>query len=78
MKPFHLIPLKYQDFGKSQLNLGTKKAFFQSVKNISVLNVAYSKSVLVLIKNMGVIQLFNSLNGSEIFQVPLVYSAITI
>ena len=34
-----------------KLNLRTKKAFFKSVKNISVLNVAFSKSVLVLIKN---------------------------
>ena len=31
--------------------LRTKKVFFESVKNILVLNVAFSKSVLVLIKN---------------------------
>ena len=51
MKAFYLIPLKYQDFGKGKLNLRTKNAFFKSVKNIFVLNVAFSKSVLVLIKN---------------------------
>ena len=51
MKPFNFIPLKFQDFGKRKLNLRTKKKnLFKSVKNISVLNVAFSKSVLGLIK----------------------------
>ena len=37
--------------GKRKLNLRTKTSLFKSVKNILVLNVAFSKSVLVLIKN---------------------------
>ena len=37
------------------MNLKTKKAFLKSVKNILVLNVAFSKSVLVLIKNACII-----------------------
>ena len=37
-----------------KLNLRTKKVFLKNVKNISVLNVAFSKSVLVFIKKMGV------------------------
>ena len=45
MKPFHFIPLKYQDFGEEEVEFKNRK----SLKNISVLNVAFSKSVLVLI-----------------------------
>ena len=41
--------------GKRKLNLRTKKSLFKSVKNILVLNVAFSKSVLVLIKKMSVL-----------------------
>ena len=54
MKPFHFIPLKYQDFGEEEVEFRTEKAFLKNVKNILVLNVAFSKSVLVLIKKMSV------------------------
>ena len=47
----HFIPLKYQDFGEEEVEIKNQKSLFKSVKNISVLNVAFSKSVLVLIKN---------------------------
>ena len=47
MKPFHFIPLKYQDFWEREVEFKIQKSLFKSVKNISVLNV------LVLIK-MGV------------------------
>ena len=50
MKPFNFIPLKYQDFGEEEVEFKNQKTHFKSVKNISVLNVAFSKSVLVLIK----------------------------
>ena len=40
-------------WGKRKLNLKTKKAFLKGVKNILVLNIAFSKSGLVL-KKMGV------------------------
>ena len=50
MKPIHFIPLKYQDFGEEEVELKNQKAFFKDVKNILVLNVVFSKSVLVLIK----------------------------
>ena len=51
MKPFHFIPLKYQDLGEGEVEFKKQKSLFKIVKNISVLNVAFSKSVLVLIKN---------------------------
>ena len=51
MKPFHFIPLKYQDFGEEEVEFKNQKTFLKSVKNILVFNVAFSKSVLVLIKN---------------------------
>ena len=51
MKPFNLIPLKYQEFGEEEVEFKKQKILFKSVKNISVLNVAFSKSVRVLIKN---------------------------
>ena len=50
MKPFHFIPLKYQDFGEEEVEFKNQKSLFKNVKNISVLNEAFSKSVLVLIK----------------------------
>ena len=37
--------------GERKLNLRTSTRLFKSVKNILVLDVAFSKSVLVLIKN---------------------------
>ena len=55
MKPFHFIPLKYQDFGEEEVEFKNQKSLFKSVKNILVLNVAFSKSVLVLIKQVSVI-----------------------
>ena len=50
MKPFHFITLKYQDFGEEEVEFKNQKSLFKSVKNILVLNVAFSKSGLVLIK----------------------------
>ena len=44
--------------GKGKLNLRTSTSLFKSVKNISVLNVAFSKSVLVLIKNWCISLIF--------------------
>ena len=38
-------------WGKRKLNLRSKKSLYKIVKNISVLNVDFSKSVLVHIKN---------------------------
>ena len=54
MQPFHFIPLKYQDFREEEVEFKNQKGFFKSIKNILVLNVAFSKSVLVLVKKMGV------------------------
>ena len=53
MKPFHFIPLKYQDFGEEEVEFKKQKSLFKSVKNILVLNVAFPKSVLVLINKNG-------------------------
>ena len=41
-------------FGKRKLNLRASTSLFNSLKKILVLNVAFSKSVLVLIKKMSV------------------------
>ena len=51
MKPFHFIPLKYQEFGEEEVVFKNQKSLFKSVKSILVLNVAFAKSVVVLIKN---------------------------
>ena len=51
MKPFHFIPLKHQDLGEEEVEFENQKSLFTSIKTISVLYVAFSKSVLVLIKN---------------------------
>ena len=37
--------------GEEEIEFKNQKSLFKCVKNISVLNVAFSKSVLVLIKN---------------------------
>ena len=37
--------------GEEEVEFKNQKSLFKSVKNISVLNVAFSKSVLLLIKN---------------------------
>ena len=55
MKPFNFIPLKYEDFEEEEVEFKNQKRLFKSVKNILVLNVAFSKSVLVLIKQVSVI-----------------------
>ena len=50
MKPFHFITLTYQDFGDGKVEFKNQKSLFKILKNISVLNKAFSNSVLVLIK----------------------------
>ena len=32
MKPFHFIPLKYQDFGEEEVEFKNQKAFFKALK----------------------------------------------
>ena len=44
------MSVKYQDFGEEEVEFKNQKSLFKSVKSISALNVAFSKSVVVLIK----------------------------
>ena len=68
MKPFHFITLKYKDFWGKRKNQRRKnqKSLFKSVENISVLNVAFSKSVLVLIKKWVYVRISGKKNIGEV------------
>ena len=50
MKPFHFIPSNIKSLGEEEVEFQNQKSLFKNIKNISVLKVALSKSVLVLIK----------------------------
>ena len=52
--------------GKRNLNLRTSTSLFKSVKNILILNVAFSKSVQVVIKTACMLIIHSPLHHSSL------------